>query len=118
MNGVEIAKQLQENIQGILPKSFVSVKFTYNLYPCITLRFAKDTIWSNNIIQNDPAYMLFFIDGFKRIERDTMGELLSNKIKLEVRSNNLHKINPLRNKTASPEKMIEYITNYFVKLNS
>lgn len=127
MNGQEIAKAIETKIKAALPESFVTVRFEYNLYPTITLRFAKGgnkEQWSNGIIQNDPLFMLAFIDGFlsaeyqNRTDEIKAGKLAGGNIKLEVRSNNNHKYLPLRGKTATPEKMIDYIERYFLRVKA
>jgi len=105
MNGNEIAKAIEDKVRAIFPDSALSVRYTRNLYPLITLRFAKEKTWSNNIIQNDPFFTMLFIDGF-----NDAGEAYP-KQKLEVRC--INRAFPLRGKTAEAEKIIAYLERYF-----
>jgi hypothetical protein len=127
MNGNEIAKAITERIKAVCPESFIKVEFTYSLYPSIWLTFAKGgdrKQWSNGIIQNDPFFLTADINGFvqaeylKRTDEIKAGVLATGKVKLEVHSNNNHRVLPLRGKTATPEKMIDYLEKYFIEVQA
>lgn len=115
MNATELAQTIESRIKAALPECYVSVKYSNNLYPMITLTFAKGAnkaAWSNGIIQNDPLWSMSFIDG---ITKD--GELLPVQ-KLESHCNNNHKYLPLRGKTATADKLVDYIERYFLRVRA
>jgi hypothetical protein len=127
MNGHELAKAIEDKIKATLPECFVSVRYSYGIYPSIFLRFAKGkdaSQWSNGIIQNDPLFLTAMIDGFVHVEyvqqteEIKAGKLKGENIKLESSCNNNHKFLPLRGKTATPEKMIDYLERYFLRVKA
>lgn len=64
----KLAADLKSAITSIFPDSYISVKYSNDLVPAITVGFAlgKDkSEWSSGIIHNDPAHTLFLIYGME-----------------------------------------------------
>jgi hypothetical protein len=61
--GIEFAFEIEKAIRKSFPKSTVQAKFTEMIQPSIMVRFAMRREFSNSIIQNDPAFMLFNVRG-------------------------------------------------------
>lgn len=123
--GTEFAKKIEDMVRENFPNSYIKVKWENNLTSSITLWFAlgKDkSVWTNGIIQNDPAYSLMFIWGF---DRD--GEISPKGLTLDgnvgLRDKATYKIDKLgwRNikaPTQDPEKIFKTIEKWFLKLKS
>src|SRR5512147_1857403 len=78
-NAVELAEEIQKEIQKIFPKSGVSVKFTSNLIPSISIMFTlgKDkTEYTNGIINNDPAFIKMNVYGQEKKNISDTGNII------------------------------------------
>lgn len=65
----KLASDIESIVKGVFPNSYVNADFKSNLYPSIIVKFTlgsgKDE-WENGIIQNDPAYTIFMVDGMDK----------------------------------------------------
>lgn len=135
-NANELAEKIQEEIQKIFPKSFVSAKFTSNIYPNITVIFTlgKDkSEWNNGIQRNDPAYHAFMIGGKSRYGISNEGEIKESLVCEEIQGstwgfyikskegsyNAMDRFKlPFRKVTSTPDKIIEVLKKYFLLLKT
>ena len=125
----EFVKNLESAIKKIFPKSFIQVYADTNLGSSITFKFAlgKDrSEWTNGIIQNDALFHVFMIgwNSFKE------GTFIKDKIVADLSVGGSLKVSPSegsryafekikigwRKKTATPEKMISSMADYFKKV--
>ena len=125
----EFMSALESAIKKVFPKSFVHTRASTNLGSSIALQFAlgKDkSQWTNGIIQNDPLFHSWMI-GWNSF---TEGKFVKDKIEAELSVGGTLKVEPdpgsfmafgsvkigWRKKTAPPDKLIPYFTNYFKKV--
>lgn len=131
-NANELAVEIKKIIQKHFPKSYIESYFSNRLYPSIHIRFAlgnkKD--WSNGIIQNDIAFIVTTVDGFKETsgKRTTDNGNFDNDNKLTFDGGGFSflvnppegsylaygrvKI-PARKKTGTPDIILKHIDNVF-----
>jgi hypothetical protein len=125
-DGNEMASDIQDTIQKIFSKSFVSARFQSNIAPGITLFFAlgKDkSEFENGIVHNDPMHHVIHIGTGEFGEN---GEI-PNKIKMdagiggklyvlgkETMSGDRIKLG-WRMKNGTPEQIVKTLKDYFTK---
>lgn len=124
----EFIKETEVAIRKSFPKSYVNIRASTNLGSSITLRFAlgKDkSEWTNGIIENDPLYHIMHI-GWNSFADNNFTK---DKIPLDMNVGGSLKVNPeegsymafgkikigFRKKTASPDKIVKAIEDYFKK---
>jgi len=120
-DGNEMASDIQDTIQKIFPKSFVSARFQSNIAPGITLFFAlgKDkNEWGNGIIHNDPMHHVIHIGTG---EFGANGEI-PNKIKMDAGVGGKLYVDGFtriklgwRLKNGTPEQIVKTLKDYFMK---
>lgn len=124
----ELIAALTEAISNTFPKSFVDVSFSERLGKDVTIRFAlgKDkSEFPNGYIENDPAKQIIMV-AYDQINDDNT---LFDKINVKmVQGDNIavpSKVPHLaferikvgfRKRTDTPERIVQYIDNYFQKL--
>lgn len=125
----DFTKNLESAIKKVFPKSHVAARASTNLGSSIHLQFAlgKDkSEWQNGIIQNDPLFHSWMI-GWNAFAD---GKFTKDKIVAELSTGGTLKTNPepgthyalgskkigWRKKTATPEKMIKGMQDYFKKV--
>jgi hypothetical protein len=125
----DFCKNLESAIKKVFPKSYVNCKASTNLGASIHLSFAlgKDkTEFGNGIIENDVLFHRFMIGWNSFAE----GHFIKDKIVSELSVGGGLKVDPepgshmafgrvkigWRKKTATPEKMIKGMQDYFKKV--
>lgn len=125
----DFVSNLESTVKKIFPKSFILSKASTNLGSSISLVFAlgKDrSEWVSGIIENDPLFHRFMIGWNSFAE----GRFIKDKIEAELSTGGSLKINPeqgshmafgrakigWRKKTDTPDKIVDYIGNYFKKV--
>lgn len=118
----ELVTALEEAISAIFPNSYVDVNFSEKLGKDITIRFAlgKDTSeFPNGYFDNDRARQVMMV-AYDQINDDNT---LFDKINIGLIKggyiiiSNYDRIKVgFRKKTDTPERIVQYIDNYFKKL--
>lgn len=124
----EFAKQIEDKIKKIFPKSLVQVSVQKSLgSPSILIQFAlgKDrSEWANGIMMNDPLHHQIWIHDYEKSLPDKL------KTDLSVGGNIILKENDesgfrsksikigFRSAKGTPEKILRSIENYFKKAKS
>jgi hypothetical protein len=125
----EFMKALDSEIRKIFPKSFIRISASTNLGASIWLVFAlgKDkSEFTNGIIENDPLLHKIMIGWNSFAE----GHFIKDKIVAELSQGGSLTVDPApgsryfydrvkigwRKKTATPEKMVKSIGDYFRKM--